>query len=87
MVKSSLLAVAVTLLIASWALAEKHTIPAGTTVHCRLTETISTKLNSQGDRFSASVIEPLRIDGRDVIPVGSALGGRIARLQRPGRLR
>jgi hypothetical protein len=87
MVKRVLLAVFVTLLSVPWALADKHTIPAGTTVHCRLTETISTKLNYQGDRFAASVTEPLMIDGYDVIPVGSTLEGRIARLQRPGRIK
>ena len=87
MVKRTILAVFVTLLSVPWALAEKHTVPAGTTIHCRLTETISTKLNYQGDRFTASVTEPLQIDGHDVIPVGSALEGKISRLQRPGRIK
>ena len=87
MVKRTILAVFVMLLSVPWALAEKHIIPAGTTIHCRLTETISTKLNYQGDRFTASITEPLQIDGYDVIPVGSALEGKIARLQRPGRIK
>jgi len=87
MVKHALLALFVTLLSGPWAQAEKHIVPAGTTLHCRLAETISTKLNYQGDRFTASVTEPLIIDGYDVIPVGSTIEGRIARLQRPGRLK
>ena len=87
MVKRALLALFVTLLSVPWALAEKHVVPAGTTLHCRLAETISTKLNYQGDRFTASVTEPLIIDGYDVIPVGSTIEGRIARLQRPGRIK
>ena len=87
MVKRTILAVFVTLLSVPWAQAEKHIVPAGTTIHCRLTETISTKLNSQGDRFTASITEPLMIDGYDVIPVGSTLEGKIARLQHPGRIK
>ncbi len=87
MVKRTLLALVVTFLGIPSLLAEKHVVPAGTTIHCRLAETISTKLNYQGDRFAASVTEPLLIDGYDVIPVGSTIEGKIARLQRPGRIK
>lgn len=71
----------------SLARAETISIPAGTTVNCRLLQTLSTKLNYQGDLFTATVSEPVEIDGRQVIPIGAILEGRILRMRRPGRIK
>jgi hypothetical protein len=87
MVKRALLAGLLIVSIGSVARAEKYSIPAGTTLHCRLTQTLSTKLNSQGDLFAATVSEPLIINGREVIPVGSRLEGRVSWMARPGRVK
>ena len=87
MVKRALLSVLLAILSVSVARAEKILIPSGTTLHCRLTQTLSTKLNFQGDRFTATISEPLVIDGRDVIPVGTTIDGRIAWMARPGRIK
>lgn len=87
MVKRALSAVFLVVASVGLARAENHTVPVGTTLHCRLTQTLSTKLNFQNDLFTATVTEPLFIDGHDVIPVGSTLEGRIARLERPGRIK
>lgn len=62
-------------------------IPAGSTLHCRLTQTLSTKLNFQGDLFTATVSEPLMVSGREAIPVGATVEGRVSWLARPGRLK
>lgn len=67
--------------------AEKITIPAGSVLHCRLTQTITTQLNVEGDPFTANVSEPVTIDGHLVIPVGAKIEGRIAQVQRPGHFR
>lgn len=67
--------------------AEKYTVPAGTLLHCRLTQTLSTRLNFQGDTFTATIAEPFLIDGKHVLPVGSTLEGHIARMERPGRIK
>ncbi len=66
MVKRALLAFLLIVAIGSVARAEKYSISAGTTLHCRLTQTLSTKLNSQGDLFTATVSEPLIINGRQL---------------------
>ena len=66
---------------------ESISIPAGTMLHCRVTETLTTKLNFQGDAFAASVSEPVMLDGREVIPAGATLQGRIAQLDKPGRIK
>jgi hypothetical protein len=87
MVKRALLCILLTVWCVSVARAETFAVPAGTTVHCRLLQTLSTKLNFQGDSFVATVSEPLVIDGKHVIPVGSTVEGRIAWLARPGRIK
>ena len=45
MVKRALLFAVAVLVSVSFGQAETFTIPAGATLHCRLTQTISTKLN------------------------------------------
>ena len=62
-------------------------VPAGTLLHCRTTQTLTTKLNFQGDAFTFSVTEPVIIKGHLAIPVGTTLAGRIARMERPGRIK
>jgi hypothetical protein len=87
MVKRALLFAVAVLVSVSIVKAETFTVPAGTTLHCRLTQTISTKLNFQGDAFTATVTEPYVVNGQQIIPVGSTITGRIAELIRPGRIR
>lgn len=87
MVKRALLTVVLAALSVSPVQAEQQSVPAGTTLHCRLSQTLTTALNFQGDPFTATVTEPLVIDGEHVIPVGSTIEGRIARMERPGRIR
>ena len=62
-------------------------VPAGTMLHCRTTQTLTTKLNSQGDAFTMSLAEPVSINGHMAIPAGSTLAGRITRMERPGRIK
>jgi hypothetical protein len=66
---------------------EKTSVPAGTMLHCRVTQTITTKLNFQGDSFAATISEPVLMDGHEVIPVGATLEGRIVQLTQPGRVK
>jgi hypothetical protein len=87
MVKRALLGILLTVLCVSVARAETFAVPAGTTLHCRLLQTLSTKLNFRGDSFVATVSESLVIDGRHIIPAGSTVEGRISWLARPGRIK
>jgi hypothetical protein len=66
---------------------EPPALPAGTMLHCRITQTLTTKLNFQGDAFTASVSEPVMSDNREVIPVGATLQGHIALMNKPGRIK
>ncbi len=66
--------------------AEVLSVPAGTMLHCRTTETLTTKLNSQGDSFTMTLTEPVAINNTVVIPSGALLAGHITRMERPGRV-
>lgn len=88
MVKRVLVSIGLLVLGSSFAAAgAKNTVPAGSVVHCRLTQTLSTFMNAQGDPFTANVTEAVVIDGNEVIPAGARIEGRIAQMQRPGRIR
>ena len=58
MVKRALLVVLATAVVASAA----ETIRQGATLHCQLTETLSTRVSLQGDRFAAMVSEPAALN-------------------------
>jgi hypothetical protein len=66
---------------------EPLSVPAGTMLHCRTSQTLTTKLNFQGDTFTMSVAEPVTVNGHMAIPVGAILAGRITRMERPGRIK
>ncbi|HKS95457.1 MAG TPA: hypothetical protein VJV74_04910, partial [Terriglobia bacterium] len=85
MIKRIFLLAVVLALGAVTALAQN--IPAGTLIHCRLMQTLSTRVNYPGDAFTAGVSEPVMLNGRTVIPVGATLTGRVATLRRPGRVK
>lgn len=64
-----------------------YTIPAGTILNCRLPRTITTQISNQGQAFTATVAEPVQINGQTVIPTGATVQGRITSLSRPGHIR
>lgn len=64
-------------------------LPEGTTMRLRLSNTLSTRTNRQGDRFTATVSEPVYVQGSSdvAIPVGSTVNGSISQSERPGRVK
>lgn len=63
--------------VASKPVKQSITIPQGTQITVRLGETLSSKSSSAGEGFSASVAEPIVIDGRTVIEKGAAAHGTV----------
>jgi hypothetical protein len=53
------------------------TIPAGSVITVRLGETLSSKSSSAGEGFSATVAEPVVVDGKTVIERGAAARGTV----------
>lgn len=65
----------------------KVTVPAGTLLTVRLTETISTEKNQPGDTFTATLDQPLIVEGLVLAERGARVQGRVLEIERAGRVR
>lgn len=63
------------------------TIPAGSLVHVRLDEALSSERNQTGDTFRAVLDQPLVVDGLVIAEKGSLALGRISNLEQSGRVK
>jgi hypothetical protein len=63
--------------VASKPVPQTITIPVGTVITVRLGETLSSKESSAGQGFSATVAEPVAVDGKTVIEKGAAARGTV----------
>jgi len=61
------------------------TIPAGTRVSVRMIDGVDSTKNRPGDRFQASLQEPLTADGNVVVPKGTDVYGRLAESKESGK--
>ena len=73
------------ILIASFACAQTA-LPAGTAVKMKLETTLATFTSKAGDPFSARVTEPVVLDGKTVIPIGTTVEGRVTKANEPRRI-
>jgi len=64
----------------------KLNLAAGTYVTVRLNQALSSDRNQAGDAFSASLVQPIIVDGVIVAQRGQTLGGRVAEAQKAGRV-
>ena len=63
-----------------------YTVPADTVIRARLDSELNSKTARVGERFSASVTEPVYgASGVEVVPVGSKVWGRVTEVRRAGR--
>ena len=62
-------------------------LPEKTRITLQLNNHLSTKVNSEGDAFTAYVTVPVLFGDRIVIPKGSVVAGSISRILRPGRFK
>jgi len=62
------------------------TLPAGTTVRVRVDEWVSTDRNLAGDSFSATLDQPIVVDGWVVARRGQAQTGRVSIVKKAGRV-
>jgi LssY C-terminus len=58
--------------------------PAGTALHIRLTTAVGSYASRPGSAVHAVLIAPLTFDGREVLPAGSTVDGKIASVRRVG---
>jgi hypothetical protein len=62
-------------------------IPEGTAITITLDHAISSKENRPGDEFAGSLSAPIVIDGKNVVPRGSAVRGVLVNAKESGRLK
>jgi hypothetical protein len=67
--------------------ASNTVIPEKTQITIQLNKKLSTKVNSEGDTFTAVVTTAIFLGDRMVIPKGSEVTGSISRILRPGRFK
>jgi hypothetical protein len=60
------------------------TVPAGTRLSVRTIDAIDSAKNHVGDRFEASLEEPVTVDGRVVVPKGANVYGRLEEAKTSG---
>jgi len=62
-------------------------IPRGTVLRVRVDEAISTRRNLRGDRFTATLIDPVVENGQAVLPSGTRLAGHVLVCAPSGRFK
>jgi hypothetical protein len=62
-------------------------VAAGTTLTVTVDQDVSTKTNSSGDRFQASLAEPITVNGNEVIPKGAKIRGTVTQADSAGHLK
>jgi hypothetical protein len=73
------------ILLATFAWAQSA-LPTGTAVKMKLETTLATFSSKAGDPFSARVTEPVVMDGKTVIPIGTTIEGRVTKASEPRRI-
>ena len=63
-----------------------QTLPTGTALKMKLENTLSTFGTKGGDPFSARITDPVVIDGKTVVPVGTTVQGRVTKTNEPRRI-
>ena len=67
--------------------AEALVIPAGTPITVRTVETISSKTAQSGDAFTATLADPITVEGREVVPAGEKADGTVVEAQAQGKIK
>jgi glucose/arabinose dehydrogenase len=57
------------------------TLPKGTEITATVRQTLNTDKNRRGDVFSARLAQPVKVNGKTVLPRGTAITGRITKLR------
>ena len=62
-------------------------IPAGHAITVRLGQAVGSKISNSGDSFSATVAQPVEVNGQVVIPQGATASGTVAEAAPLGRFK
>jgi len=67
-------------------LASAQTLPTGTALKMKLETTLATFSTKGGDPFSARITEPVVVDGKTLVPIGTTVEGRVTKTSEPRRI-
>jgi hypothetical protein len=67
--------------------APRLVVPTGTVITVRLGETLSSKESQPGQSFSASLTNPVEVEGRTVIPSGATATGTVVAAHAAGKFK
>jgi hypothetical protein len=62
-------------------------VPDGTTLRIRINQHISVKTSHAGDSFDGTIVDPVVVNGAEVIPAGSVANGLVVESKRRGRFK
>jgi hypothetical protein len=83
----AVLSLAVTVVLARSVLADQMPeIPSGATIKVRMIDKLSSEESQIGDTFSATLEEPIAVNGKEIYPRGADVSGRVVDVHRSGRL-
>jgi hypothetical protein len=85
MSRSHALLAVLSLALAGAAQADTLTIPTGALMDVRVAQTLRSDEAREGDVFQATMLEPVIVDGRIVVPVGSSLDGIVSLVRSPAQ--
>ncbi|HUA90911.1 MAG TPA: hypothetical protein VL991_00005 [Terracidiphilus sp.] len=62
-------------------------VPEGTVLHIRINQRISVKTSHAGDAFDGTIVNPVAVNGVEVIPAGSIARGRVVAAHKRGHFK
>ena len=62
-------------------------VPAGTVIRVRLNDAIGSKTAQAGQTFTGSVMDPIVVNGRTLIPAGATVSGEVTNAKSAGRFK
>jgi hypothetical protein len=62
-------------------------LPAGTALRVTLSDGVGTDSSAVGGEFTATIAEPVVVEGQTVLKKGSTVVGRVVDLKKPGRVK
>jgi len=68
-------------------LAKPVPVPVGTTLTVKLDQAVGSKISADGEPFTATLANPIMVDGKEVIPKGSTVTGTVVDAKTRGRFK
>ena len=62
-------------------------VPAGTVIRVRLNQEVGSKVSQTGETFTGSVMDPIEVGGRTLIPAGATVSGEVTNAKSAGRFK